>query len=266
MRRVVNLTANTTIGAITPVFDGQHLEIILIQDATGGRVVTWDATFKHPPPVNPLANSITRASFFSLDATNWWCDEPMLGSFQPASFRDPWVPGGVGGLNQNMARSQAVGATTVATAATQYLIGGFVCMANRTYSAVNFQALVAGSNPSVSWMALARQSDRVVQAHTANITTAPASTSAPTSRSFTAAYTPTSDTPVWVVFSYAATPTALQLLGNGITGSAAATLISPALWATNGVSPTTTVPTDGTTVITAATTGQTIGVPLVWLS
>jgi hypothetical protein len=84
-----------------------------------------------------------------------------------------------------------------------------------------------------------------------------------TTRALTAAWTPIEDTPVWVIWSI--NGNTAPAIATGLAGNAAANLVAPAMCATNGVAPTTTVPTDGTTVITAATTGITT-IPYIWLT
>lgn len=152
---------------------------------------------------------------------------------------------------------------SLAVAATQYMIGGIVVPAGRTITNVNYVATTAGATPTVDWFALARQSDRVALAHTANSVAAPA-LNVPVVRALTAPWTPTADTPIWVVWSLNIATTA-RVVAAGPTGQAALNLLAPAMAATNGVAPTVTLPTDGTTVITAATTGI-VNVPLIWLT
>jgi hypothetical protein len=154
-------------------------------------------------------------------------------------------------------------AFSLAVAATQYLIGGIVVPAGRTVTNINYIATVAGAAPTVDWLALARQSDRVVQAHTANSVAAP-TINVVTTRALTAPWTPSEDTPVWIIQSVNIATTARQIVA-GPAQIAAINLLAPAMAATNGVAPTTTLPTDGTTVITAATVGAT-AVPLFWLT
>lgn len=195
-------------------------------------------------------------------ALPWKRTNPFYGHGNP---RFPWDPGSLTAqvIMTTVPRVIVTNAFTQATAATQYLVGGIVVPAGRTVTNVNYMALVAGSAPSIDWFALARQSDRLTMAHTANGTAAP-TINVVTTRALTAPWTPSEDTPIWIVWSSAMTPTARQVAA-GPTGTAAINLLTPAMAATNGVTPTTTVPTDGTTVITAATTGVT-NVPLIWLT
>jgi hypothetical protein len=188
---------------------------------------------------------------------------PIYGHGNP---RSPW------GINstavqvimETMPRVVATGVDTfVLTTATQYLYGGIVIGAGKTVSNVSYLATTAGAAPTVSWLALVRQSDRVVLAHTANIVTAP-TVNVETKRAFLTPYTAIEDTPVWILFSYAVATTAPVFLSNA-SGVAATNLLAPAQSATNGVAPTTTLPTDGTTVITAPTVGRT-QTPYFWLT
>jgi hypothetical protein len=189
--------------------------------------------------------------------------QPIYGHGNP---RFPWDPGALTTqvVMTTVPRVMITASyTVVLTTATQYLIGGLVVPAGRTITNINFVALTAGAAPTISWFALARQSDRVTMAHTANIVTAPTA-NAITTRALTATWTPNEDTPVWVVMSYQVATTAMALAA-APTGSATINLLTPAMAATNGVAPTTTVPTDGTTVITGATAGIS-NVPLFWLT
>ncbi len=48
----LTLTGSTNITHATPTADGELLMVVLTQDATGGRVITWEATdFAGDPPV-----------------------------------------------------------------------------------------------------------------------------------------------------------------------------------------------------------------------
>ena len=145
----------------------------------------------------------------------------------------------------------------------QTLVGGIVVPAGKTVTNINYVATTAGAAPSVDWFALARQSDRIVQAHTANSVAAPTA-GAITTRALTAPWTPNYDTPVWIVHSLVVATTARVVMA-GPAGLAAANLLAPAICASNGVTPTTTLPTDGTTAITAATTGV-ANIPYFWLT
>jgi hypothetical protein len=178
---------------------------------------------------------------------------PIYGHGNP---RFPWDAGAsllALPIMPSLPRTLVTGTFSLAVAATQYLFGGIVVPAGRTVTNVNYIATTAGAAPTVDWFALVRQSDRVVQAHTANSTAAP-STNTLTTRALTAPWTPNYDTPVWVVWSLNIATTA-RVVASVTAGTAAVNLIAPAMTATNGVAPTTTLPTDGTTVITAATTG-----------
>lgn len=194
--------------------------------------------------------------------------QPIYGHGNP---RSPWAPGFstsvAPSIMETLPRSAAQGTDTlVIGTATQYLWGGIVAPAGRAISNINYIATTAGAAPTVSWLALVRQSDRMVMAHTANIVTAPTA-GVVTTRPLAAAgaWTPTYDTPIWVLLSYANATTAMVLAASPNTGIATANLIAPAMSATNGVVPTTTLPVDNSTIVTAATVGRT-ALPYIWLT
>lgn len=179
---------------------------------------------------------------------------PFYGVGNP---RSQWTPGYSATTAPSIAETlprQLATATMTPTAATavQYLIGGITVPAGRTVTNVNVIHTSTGATISVYWFALARQSDRLVMGHTANDTTAPTANVLRT-KALVAPWTPIEDTPVWVIWSLNASTSPAIL--TGVSGQTAVNLLAPAMIATNGVAPTTTVPTDNTTVITAATTG-----------
>ena len=47
------------------------LTLKLVQDATGGRTVTWPATVKGSPVINQAANSVSNVLFY-WDGTSYW--------------------------------------------------------------------------------------------------------------------------------------------------------------------------------------------------
>lgn len=178
--------------------------------------------------------------------------------------RDPWMyTGGGTPICSNGSRQQATAPTNITVGGLQLLAGGMVLPAGRPITNINYIALGAGAAPTVSWLAIVRQSDRVVLAHTANIITAP-TINVVTTRALTGVFTSNYDVPVWIVLSYNNATTAMSLVASGAP-PAALSLLAPALVGTNGVVPTTALPTDGTTVITAATVGWTAS-PLFWLT
>lgn len=184
---------------------------------------------------------------------------PFYGHGNP---RYPWDIGG----NTAQPVMATLPRTSIAAAysltSTQTLVGGIVVPAGRTVSNVNFAALNTAASITILHFALVRQSDRLVMAHTANSTTVP-TINAATARALTGAWTPNYDTPVWVLISHTAS-TALQIAA-GPASNAAANLIAPAIAATNGVAASSTVPTDNSTVITAATAGI-ANIPYLWLT
>jgi len=64
------LTGNLTINAPTNVVKGETLDIALVQDATGGRTITWDAVFKKAADGAGSANQKASTSFM-FDGTHW---------------------------------------------------------------------------------------------------------------------------------------------------------------------------------------------------
>jgi hypothetical protein len=206
-------------------------------------------------------------------ALYWRRTQPIYGHGNPRSL---WVPGSGPTVAQpgmeTVPRPVATGQWTVPLAATtQWLIGGLVCPAGRTVSGLGWLSAVAGNAPTVSWFSLARVSDRLTMCHTANSTSA-SSTTTGNPRSFVTPWTPIEDTPVWLVMSYIHATTAMIVAATAGTAQsmAAPLLVAPVMFGTNAVTPTTTVPTDNTTVVTAATAGvatsATVGFPYFWLT
>jgi hypothetical protein len=198
--------------------------------------------------------------------------QPIYGHGNPRSL---WAPGSSDRVAQpvmeTVPRQMAMGQWTAPLAATnQYLLGGIVCPAGRTVSAINYVAAVAGAAPTVDYYALARQSDRQVMAVTANATAIPSIT-AVTTRSFGAAWTPIEDTPIWIVIGlvHATTARILPASPGSAQSMAAPNLVGPVIFGQNAVTPTTTPPAVGAT-ITAATAGvatsATVGFPYFWLT
>lgn len=82
IRRVVPLGAAYTVPANPPAMIGERIEYIFVQDATGGRAVTWDATFINPPQPSQGANAVSTFTFISVDGTNW--------RYADALYAAPW--------------------------------------------------------------------------------------------------------------------------------------------------------------------------------
>lgn len=68
--RVGNLTAAITIGAPSNSHVGAELTLILRQDATGGRTITWNAAYVNTPTTVTTANGFTIGRFV-YDGTSW---------------------------------------------------------------------------------------------------------------------------------------------------------------------------------------------------
>ncbi len=67
----LTLTGNVTSSSITNANKGMLLQIILIQDGTGGRTFAWPAnTILNTPNISPLPNKRT-VIMFRYDGTNW---------------------------------------------------------------------------------------------------------------------------------------------------------------------------------------------------
>lgn len=64
------LTAGITIGAPTNPYIGAKLTFLFVQDATGGRVITWNAVFKRTAETTGTANQVGTTTFV-YDGTNW---------------------------------------------------------------------------------------------------------------------------------------------------------------------------------------------------
>jgi hypothetical protein len=59
----IALTGDITMSPVVNMITGQKLSFIFVQDATGGRVVTWDAVFKQNSTPNTAANKINTIDF-----------------------------------------------------------------------------------------------------------------------------------------------------------------------------------------------------------
>ena len=69
----ITLTQDTTLSVVTTgMLAGQHLRIIFCQDATGGRKVTWPASFKHTFVVTPLKSGPCDAAEWVYDGTDFY--------------------------------------------------------------------------------------------------------------------------------------------------------------------------------------------------
>jgi len=70
--KVGTLTGNLTVNAVASPATWQSLILILYQDATGGRTVTWHAQYRNQPPlaVNTGPNQVTVVSLL-FDGTSW---------------------------------------------------------------------------------------------------------------------------------------------------------------------------------------------------
>jgi hypothetical protein len=68
--KVGALTANITVNAVASPVTGQTMVIVLTQDGTGGRTVSWNAAYSVATTLQSAASS--RTSFaFVFDGTNW---------------------------------------------------------------------------------------------------------------------------------------------------------------------------------------------------
>lgn len=70
VQKVGPLTGNITIGPAVNPQDGDLLNVIITQDATGGRTITWDASFPTPPTSVTTANGVTVGKF--IYAGGFW--------------------------------------------------------------------------------------------------------------------------------------------------------------------------------------------------
>jgi hypothetical protein len=68
--KVGTLTGNTTVNAPSNAALGRALTFIFYQDATGGRMVSWNAVFRSPPPVDTTPSSVSVVSFV-YDGSQW---------------------------------------------------------------------------------------------------------------------------------------------------------------------------------------------------
>jgi len=68
--KVGTLTGALTVNAPTNAALGRTLTFLFYQDATGGRIVSWNAAFRSPPPVDTTASSVSVVSFV-YDGSQW---------------------------------------------------------------------------------------------------------------------------------------------------------------------------------------------------
>lgn len=187
---------------------------------------------------------------------------PFYGHGNP---RFPWEPGASMTAFPVMATLPRIAATSTLTlTATQLQVGGIVVPAGRTVTNINTVFTGVGSGTvTIFHFALVRQLDRVVMAHTANSTSFPVANAIHT-RALTATWTPDYDTPVWVLMSQTFATTYPAVMSTVAPTVAAVNAVAPAIAGTNGIASSATLPTNGTTVITAVTTGTAI--PYIWLT
>jgi hypothetical protein len=168
-------------------------------------------------------------------------------------------------VTQNMPRALGLGSGgTLLTTTNQWLVGGLVVPAGRAVSNVNCVYSGAGSGSvTIRHAAVLDTATRTVRAHSVN-STALATGEVVTTYAMVTPWTPDYDTPVWVMLSHNQATT-LPTIRTGPNGTSAPNLLAPALAAHNGTASSATVPTDGSTVITAPTTGL-ANVPYIWLT
>ncbi len=65
------LTGNLTINAPTSVVKGERITFTFVQDATGGRTITWNAVFKKAADGAGTANQVAATQFLCYDGTNF---------------------------------------------------------------------------------------------------------------------------------------------------------------------------------------------------
>jgi hypothetical protein len=216
--------------------------------------------------------------------TEWRCttSSPTMGTtalrfrrtlpiHQSGGPRDLWVPGAShsawtgAAVTQNMPRALGLSSGgTLLTTTNQWLVGGLIAPAGRPVSNVNCVYSGAGTGAvTIRHAAVLDTVTRTVRAHSTNVTTAP-TIEVVTTYAMATPWTPDYDTPIWVMLSHNQATT-LPTIRTAPNGTAAVNLLAPALAAHNGVASSATVPTDGSTVITAPTTGL-ANVPFIWLT
>jgi hypothetical protein len=168
-------------------------------------------------------------------------------------------------VTQNMPRNLGLGSGgTFLTTTNQWLVGGLVVPAGRAVSNVNCVYSGSGSGSvTIRHAAVLDTATRTVRAHSVN-STALATGEVVTTYAMVTPWTPDYDTPVWVMLSHNQATT-LPTIRTSPNGSTAPNLLAPALAAHNGTASSATVPTDGSTVIAAPTTGL-ANVPYLWLT
>ena len=68
---ILTATGNFTVNAQTNALDGDEITIIIIQDATGGRTVTWNSVFKQEWSDTGNTANLRSAIRFIFDGTDW---------------------------------------------------------------------------------------------------------------------------------------------------------------------------------------------------
>lgn len=63
VQKIGPLTGNVTIAAPVNAQEGDDLTLVITQDATGGRTITWNAAFPSPPTSVTTANGVTVGKF-----------------------------------------------------------------------------------------------------------------------------------------------------------------------------------------------------------
>jgi hypothetical protein len=205
-------------------------------------------------------------------ALYWRRTQPIYGHGNPRSL---WAPASgptvAQPIMETVPRSMMLGIYTQPVAATnQYIFGGIVAPAGRTISNIGLHRADGWCAPyGVVVLAGARLGSSDDGAYGEHHERADGERR--DDRAFVNPWTPIEDTPFWVCMSYVNATTAMVIYGAVCNATTtAAQFISPVMMGVNAVTPTTTVPTDGTTVMTAATAGiatsATVGMPYFWLT
>jgi len=85
----MTLTGNVTSSTFSNSTDGQTVQIVLVQDATGSRTFVWPATVVWPggaPTLSTTANAVNRFTFTYMSSTSQWVGASQSSSYDPTAI------------------------------------------------------------------------------------------------------------------------------------------------------------------------------------
>mgnify|MGYP001435631662 CR=1 FL=1 len=162
--RVVTLTDNVTINAPT-VTAGQEIRLILIQDATGSRVATWNSAYKWPSELAGVLSTTANA----IDVLEGYAR--TTGEIQVTSFKRQYVLSDVAIVEENQTSATAGGTFTSGADRTRTLNTEVTDLAGLVTVASNQVTITNAGTYEISWEAPAYRVD-AHQSFLYNITSA----------------------------------------------------------------------------------------------